>query len=258
MVRHRSVITALALWGATAALGANAAEPKDETTVGMTPSYFTGDYGTGATTKIWYLPFYARVKHNDWRFKATVPLIRVDSQNTVVSGGSVVARGGGTRSVSGLGDIWLEGRYVFHNRGSAPDVVPYLKMKLGTASRSKGLGTGENDVESGLGLEWYVAPSLFPFARVGYRFVGSPPGLPLNNVLTYEGGATLAVHTRNYLTGFLYGHQSQQSGFAAPLDVMVAWDTKLTDRRGAQVYVDKGLSNGSPNYGFGVGLYAHF
>lgn len=229
-------------------------------TGGIAPAYFQGDYGTGHTTKIWYVPAYIQYRQQDWRMKLTVPYIRVESPGAVVSGGTVISPGGSQAATthSGLGDVWLEGRYTIHGTGSGPDLVPYGKIKFGTASRSEGLGTGENDYEGGLGLEWTVGNSLFPFVNAGYRVVGKPVGWNLQDIYTYEGGATFGLGDSRYLTAMLSGRESVQPGGSAPLDALLAWDVLNTAGAGWQVYVDKGLSNGSPNFGVGVGVHTRF
>jgi hypothetical protein len=226
--------------------------------VGVQPSYFSGDYGTGQTTKIWYLPAYVQYRQSDFRLKLTFPYIRVDSSGAVVSGGTVIAAGGGPRVThSGMGDAWLEARYTIHGQDHGPDLVPYGKIKFGTASRADGLGTGENDYEAGLGLEW-TFHDTFPFARAGYRIVGNPPGSNLHDIAIYEVGSTFALNKTQFLTPMINGRESTVTGGTAPLDAILAWDYLWKPGTGIQLYVDKGLSNGSPDVGVGVGVHARF
>ncbi len=242
-------------------MGAGAvAQAAGSTTVGVTPAYYEGDYGTPSTTQIYYLPFYIKYRRDNLTLKATVPLLSVHSTGAILSGGTVVGSRGATTSTteSGLGDIWLEGRYRIRGIGTAPDILPYAKIKLGTASRSSGLGTGENDYEGGVGFEWSVGTTVFPFADVGYRIVGSAPGLVLQNMATYDGGASVEMNRQNFLTGMFASHQSEQPGFPGAADAIVAWNYYPQPGHGLQVYFDKGLSNGSPNWGVGVGLERPF
>lgn len=229
-------------------------------TLGVQPSYFEGDYGTGTTTKITYVPVYAKYKTGNVSLKLTVPYISVESSGALVSGGTVIGTGttGTTAHNSGLGDVWAEGRYKIHGTGDAPDVSPYVKVKFGTASRTKGLGTGENDYEAGLGFEWAVGKRTFPFLDAGYRLLGSPPGRNLRNIFTYDGGVTWKVDEKNFLTGMYSGHEASQVGFASSADAIVAWNHETRPGTGYQLYADKGLSNGSPNYGIGAGAYVRY
>lgn len=236
------------------------AEQNSSLSLGVQPSYFTGDYGTGTTTNITYIPVYAKYKTGDLGLKLTVPYISVESSGALVSGGTVIGAGtGGTNTRhSGLGDIWAEARYRFRGIGNAPDVSPYAKIKFGTASHADGLGTGENDYEGGLSFEWVVGRTVFPFFDIGYRFVGSPPGKNLRDIATYDGGVTYKVDGVNFLTGIYSGHQSTETGFADASDLLVAWNHDTRPGNGFQFYLDKGLSNGSPKYGVGIGAYGRY
>ena len=236
------------------------ADQNTSLSLGVQPAYFTGDYGTGTTTKITYVPVYAKYKTGNLSLKLTVPYIAVESSGALVSGGTVIGSGTGNavRRKSGLGDIWAEGRYRYRGTGDAPDVSPYAKIKFGTASRADGLGTGENDYEGGLGFEWVVGRAVFPFLDIGYRFVGSPPGKNLRNITTYDGGLTYKVDAMNFLTGIYSGHQSTATGFAEASDLLVAWNHETRPGNGFQFYLDKGLGDGSPKYGVGSGAYMRF
>lgn len=229
-------------------------------TVGSMATYSEGDFGTGSNTKIWYVPTYFVYRQGNVKLKLTVPYISVESQGAVVSGGSVIGRTGTAQTTreGGLGDIWLEGKYTVRGSGAMPDLVPYAKVKFGTASASRGLGTGKNDYESGLDLEWVVGSSVFPFATLGYRVVGKPANTNLRNILTYDAGSSFMVATQHVLTLMYSGRQSAQPGFPAASDAIAAWNYDLTPGNGFQVYVDKGLSTGSPNYSVGIGGQVRF
>lgn len=241
-----------------------AADSSSNLTLGVEPSYSEGKYGTSTDTKIFYLPFYAKYQDGDLGIKLTVPYISVESTGVVLSGGTVIGRKGksgataSSTTESGLGDIWLEGRYRIHGAGGVPDFVPYAKVKFGTASSSQGLGTGENDYEGGLGLEWAVADNWFPFVTAGYRFVGSPSGLNLSDFATYDGGVIYRASHTDYVTAMFSGHGSAQAGTSAAADALVAWNHRMGSGIGLQAFLDKGLSNGSPSYNLGVGLEKHF
>ncbi len=249
-----------AVAGFVTAGSAWADNPPTSLTVGITPSYYEGNYGTSTTTKIYYLPVWAKFKAGNISLKLTVPFLSVQSAGALVSGGTVIGNGGSNTVTtnSGLGDIWAEGSYRFRGAGGVPDISPYLKVKFGTASYSRGLGTGQNDYEPGIGFEWAVGTTLFPFADIGYRFVGSPPGLTLLDVPTYDAGVTYKLDDRNFLTGMFAGHDATQAGFSRTADLLVAWNYYTRPGSGFQVYIDKGISNGSPDYGAGVGVQTRF
>ncbi|MHB1587847.1 MAG: hypothetical protein ACYCRH_12740 [Acidiferrobacteraceae bacterium] len=228
------------------------------TTVGVMPSYFEGTFGTPNTTKIWYLPAYLDYRGRTYGFKITVPYLKVQTQGAVFSGGTVVgSHGGKTTTASGLGDIWLKGTYTLHGR-QGTEFLPYVKVKLGTASAAQGLGTGQDDVEGGLEADWTMGPRTFPFAVIGYRFVGSTIAYPLQNILTYQAGSSFGLGGDRFLTALFTGHQSEQPGFPASADAVVAWNYSPHRGLGLETYLDKGLSSGSPNYGVGIGVQDRF
>lgn len=228
-------------------------------TLGNIPSDYQGRFGTQHTIGIFYDPTFLQYQTSTLRLKLTVPYIAVSHLpvGATVTNGSLTNRTSSqkTTNASGLGDIWLAvHKTVIPEKGLRPALVPYVKVKFGTASASKGLGTGRNDYEFGLGVNTTIGANMFPFAHVGYRFVGSPPGQNLQNIVTYDAGVSAALTPRNILTVMYSGEQSEQPGYAGPADAIVAWNHNVTAAgSGFQVYLDKGLTNGSANIGIGVG-----
>lgn len=239
---------------------AAAAEAAPQFTLGDLPSFYQGSFGTNSTLNIFYNATYLQYQNSKLRLKLTVPYLAVSGlpNGAVLSGGNVVSRKNAatqTHSASGIGDIWLAAHYtVLPSQGLMPAVVPFAKVKFGTASASQGLGTGKNDYELGLGLDETIGTRIFPFVHVAYRFVGNPPGDNLRNIWTYNLGSSFVLDSRNILTGMFSGAQSEQPGYNGPADLVVAWNYNITSAgTGFQVFVDKGMSNGSPDYGVGLG-----
>lgn len=237
--------------------------------VGNQISYYQGDYGTSQTTHIVYDETYLEYRQDRLSLRLVIPYEWVSGLpegGVITSGGSVLNQSGKkssskttTHSANGIGDVWLTGRYaVVPLKRSHPGVDVYSRVKFGTASYSDGLGTGENDYEFGVGITGYLAPRGYPFADVGYRFVGSPSGLSLDNVVTYDAGYEYAATRRSVLTAKFVGQQAELSDQSAPADLVLGWSYRLNERGGIQFFVDKGLSDGSPDYGLGVGAHLNF
>jgi len=228
-------------------------------TIGNIPAYYRGTYGTGQTIGIFYDPTFLQYHTKTLRLKLTIPYMSVSNLpvGTTLTNGTVSTRTSSTttQTVSGWGDVWLAAHdTVIPERGLRPAIVPYAKVKLGTAQVSKGLGTGKNDYEFGVGINTTIATNMFPFAHVGYRFVGSPAGQQLRDIATYDAGVSVAITNQSIWTFMYSGGQSEQSGYAGPSDAIVAWNYNVTSAgSGFQVYLDKGLSNGSAQLGGGVG-----
>ncbi|MDA8389668.1 MAG: hypothetical protein M0Z76_02870 [Gammaproteobacteria bacterium] len=228
-------------------------------TLGNLPAYYSGRYGTANTIGIFYDPTYIQYQNPSWRVKLTVPYMSVSGlpRGSSLSGGTIASRSqtGQTTSASGLGDIWLAAHYTaVPERGLSPAIVPYGKIKFGTASAREGLGTGRNDYELGVGLDTTIGTNVFPFAHAAYRVVGSPPGQSLQNIVTFNGGVSVATSPRDIITAMYAGAQSEQPGYPGPSDLIVAWNINVTTAgSGFQFYVDKGLSTGSARIGGGIG-----
>jgi len=227
-------------------------------TASITPSYYSGTYGTNTRTDIFYLPLNFLARTGNLTLKATIPYIRVHSQGAIIAGGAVVGTGGQARTTSGLGDIWLEARYRIRLNNQGTSVAPYVKVKLGTASKSKGLGTGANDYEFGGRFITRIGRRVYPFAQIGYRILGSSAGLALNNFMTYRVGVSYVVDARNIGTLLYDGHQSSQPGLAAASELIGAWNYRIRRDSDLQAFALLGLSSGSPDYGGGISYLYHF
>lgn len=228
-------------------------------TLGNMPAYYQGNFGTRHPIGIFYDPTYLQYQSPTVRLKLTIPYVAVSNlpQGAKLAGATLAVHTTSTTTInaSGIGDIWLAAHYtLIPESGLRPALVPYTKIKLGTASASEGLGTGRNDYEFGLGLNTTIGANIFPFTHVGYRFVGSPPGQTLQNIITYDGGVSVAATRRNIFTIMYSSEQSEQAGYAGPADAIVAWNYNVTTAgSGFQVYVDRGLSKGSAKIGGGIG-----
>lgn len=228
-------------------------------TLSNNAAFFHGKYGTEHNIDIYYDETDLQLSEDKWQLKLTLPVISIKNLpvGATLTGGNVTTSTTSTqtRDSSGIGDVWLEGRYkIYSGKGLVPSVSPYAKIKFGTASASSGLGTGKNDYEAGLFLQQVATPKLFPFAKVGYRVIGKPSGSDYRNIATYQVGATYALSAKSFITPMFSGSQSIVRHGANPADLIVAWNYNFTAKgSGIQVYVDKGLTNGSASYGIGVG-----
>jgi hypothetical protein len=90
----------------------------------------------------------------------------------------------------GLGDAQLGVAYQLPVRGFAAAVR--AGVKLPTASRSKGLGTGKSDYAVGADLSKSVG-RVTPFAAVTYTVVGDPENIELKNSLAGQAGAAVRL-----------------------------------------------------------------
>ena len=186
-----------------------------------------------------------------WTLELTVPYIRVSGGSTFVNGpGGPVQTSGDDED--GLGDLVSRGLYTIPSRA---DWMPFVdligRVKFPTASRSKGLGTGEFD--GGIETEWvWVVGDFVPFVSGGYRFLGSSSDVPLHDVWLASGGGMYRVLDALRAGLYLDYQQAATSSSGTRLDLVpfVSW---MVDRHwSVDTYVSAGLASGSPDVGVGL------
>ena len=168
--------------------------------------------------------------------------------------------GGGTATNSGLGDIVAAvGRTVV---GGGNDDVFQLdvvgKVKFGTADANAGLGTGKNDYSGQLDATYWVTDETSLLGTAGYRIIGKPAGITVNNV--FFGSAGLDHATSNVTSaGVLFDYVQKITFYGyEQKDGMVYVSHKLSPTLKAMGYLLKGFSNGSPDRGIGATLTGYF
>jgi hypothetical protein len=223
--------------------------------------YSTGKYGGTKSVDILYIPVTATYEEDKLTLKLTVPYIRVTGAGAGVIPGlgrTGPASNGRTPTTtsSGLGDVIASAGYQIYNVNALRlDLVG--KVKLGTADPNKGLGTGKNDYSAEVDGYYVVRKTTF-FATAGYKIVGVPAGITLNNVAYGEIGASQKLDDINSVGGMLDVAQSPSPVGAGPETVTAFITHKLSDTTKVQPYVLRGLSNGSPDFGFGAMITGTF
>jgi hypothetical protein len=232
---------------------------------GVVPSYTSGDYGTGDNVNILYLPLIFKYYPSD-RVRATVvvPWVRQSSTQVVSAGGTFYRirgrniRSSATNSESGLGDIILRGEVdLLQEMGDTPALTVEGKVKLPTASESKGLGTGELDYGITFELGKTVDRNYF-YGRLGYTVVGEPSGADFNNPFLYEAGVGLRLSPELSLNLSLEGRTAIDDQVDNPLEAVAGGTYRLRSDLSLNGYFLVGLSDGSPDYGLGVGFLQKF
>lgn len=265
--------TALALAGLLAIGGAQAA---DGVTFGVGIDYSSGDYGTGTTTDILSVPFSARYASGNWTYKASVPWLRVSGDPNVLPGlGQVVntnphgrGRGGvvvpGTTptgpesgTASGIGDLNLSATYGFDTGG--PFGIDLTgKAKIATADEDKGLGTGANDY--GLAVDVYRAfGQTTLFGGVGYTALGNSEYVDVDGIANASLGVSRKLGATGNSVGVAYDwRQAASSRFDDRSELTGFYSFGGASPNRFQVYATAGLSDGSPDWGGGVGYTRRF
>lgn len=238
---------------------------EDQFSLGAGFDYSTGKYGGATSTDILYIPVIAKYETGDLTLKLTVPYISVTGTTGVVIRGvgrvRPAARGGmttmmttttatSTTTASGLGDVIAAAGYnIYEQDALAVDIVG--KVKFGTADASQGLGTGKNDYSAQVD-GYYTAGNTSYFATAGYRAIGKPAGLTLNNVAFGTLGANRKLNDRTSAGIMLDAVQSASPAGAGPRELTVYVAKKLSKTLKVQANALKGFSDGSPDWGIGA------
>jgi len=246
----------LALLSCAAAVPAAAQDDKGSSlSVGI--DYTTGDYGQPSDTTITYVPVTYKLGGRPWQFGVTVPWIKVEGPGNVTRDTGRIGGAGATRTESGIGDVLLFATrsLAVTQGGLALDLTG--RVKLGTASRSDGLGTGENDFHVQLDA-YAVAGEFTPFATLGYKFLGDPPGIALRDVLYAELGAARRLDEQRSAGLMWHGQERTTAGGSPQSEVTAFYTRRFGQGWKAQFYGLLGLADGSPDYGGGAFLIRAF
>ena len=222
------------------------------TTTGF--DYSTGKYGGTNSTNILYIPFMGEYKiADDWALKVTVPYIRISGPGNVLPNLGSVGTPTQTSSTtqSGLGDVVTSVTHDFYyDKTSGLLIGATGKVKFGTASRARGLGTGKNDTM----LQLDVADSLgdwTPFASVGYRVLGKPPGIELQNGFYGSAGATYKLAPATSVGASIDLKQKSTTTGSSLAELSGFVSHRLDGHWRMQGYVVAGLTKASPDVGCG-------
>ncbi|HEY6094225.1 MAG TPA: hypothetical protein VIU93_04655 [Gallionellaceae bacterium] len=220
--------------------------------------YSTGKYGGTTSTDILYIPVVAKYETDTLTLKLTVPYISVTSLGNVVRGMGVISRSTSTRTTtqSGLGDIIATAAYVVYDAsGLLLDVAG--NIKFGTASASKGLGTGQNDYSAQLDA-FYTVDATTLFATAGHKIVGVPEGIAVNNINYGTLGVRQKLDNRHAVGLMLDAAQSPTELAPGTRELTAFITSQLSSDRKLQAGVMKGYSDASPDWGVNLMLTSYF
>ena len=248
-------------------LGAEAPEPeKDKAAptwqVALTPNYSSGSYGTGTNTSIVYVPLSVQRLFKDGDVALVVPLVSVtgDGSVTLLSGVPNRRTTAGTSlgpriTQVGLGDLVLRGRYYALDQADWwPTIALTARLKIPTAQRGRGLGTGEFDEGFGVESSRTFFDKWVLFADAGFTFIGKPAGFNLRNQWNYDVG--LGYYFTKALTLSLYyeEYRAVVQGNQNPQDILISLSYDWSPRMSFNASTQVGLSDGAPDYALSAGI----
>lgn len=219
--------------------------------------YNTGKYGRTQSTDILYVPVTGRYQGKSWTLKLTVPYLQITGPATVISmingvnlTGTAATNTPLTRS--GLGDVIASATHNAYNGGASGLMVNLTgKVKFGTASSIKGLGTGKNDYTLQSDL-YQVTGDLTNFGTFGYKIHGSPVGYKLNNVFYGSLGGSYKFNQKTNGGMMLNLGQKSTATGSSHIEAILFVSQKFDKDWKAQGYVLKGFTNAVPDWGVGA------
>jgi hypothetical protein len=248
--------------------------------IGASVYHSTGNYGTDSETTITSVPLSIRRLFRDGDITFIVPLLSVtsDCNVTLLSGvpnktggtcptqtittknGKQVTRLRQTRTTeTGIGDLVLRGRYyVLDDRGFIPTVALTGRVKIPTADRDRGLGTGEFDEGVGIEVSKMLTDQWIGFVDLGYTFVGDPPGLDLRNQWSYDIGGGYYFTKALLASAYYEEWTSVIAGLANPRDLLFALNYTAAPAFRVNGSIARGLSSGAPDWAFTAGVNVRF
>ncbi len=233
--------------------------------IGTEPSFSSGNYGTGSNIDITYVPLILEFYPSErLRLTGELPWVRQTSSEFTAVGGMGMfqhVQGGNFQTMnveSGPGDILFRGEYtLLPETADTPALIVAGDLKIPTADESKGLGTGKWDTGLAVELGKTIGES-YVYGRIGYTFLGGRKGLGLDNPFHFEGGIGHNITSRLSLNAFLEGSTAIDNSFDAPLSTGINGDYQLRSDLSLTGYFQLGLSDGSPDYGLGIGFLQKF
>ncbi len=228
----------------------------DRLTLSTGMDYSKGSYGETSDTEIWYIPLSVKLEKSLLTYKLTLPFIQITGPGYVTGAEAVPGKTGSSAqsTETGMGDIIASASYtLIPYQIKKPTLDLTARIKFPTADETRGLGTGETDYylqADGL----YSFGSLTSFGTLGYKIYGDPPGMNYENVFYYSIGGSHSFS--NILSGgLIYDfRQSATTSGTAVKEVTAFTSRKLDSKTKLLVYLVKGLSEGSPDWGVGINL----
>ncbi|MGY2258980.1 hypothetical protein [Pseudomonas sp. SDO55104_S430] len=218
--------------------------------------YSSGDYGTGTTSEIWYVPVVAKYETGPMIYKVTVPWLRITNPEVGPDGDPLP---GGCRDVeSGMGDTVTSVDYAVLDGSEGGLLVDLIgKVKFPTADEDQCLGTGKTDytaqvdVAKGFGR-------VTGFATLGWKKYGDPTGTDFDDPFFATLGFAMPVATRTS-AGLSYDWRDRVVSTGSQIQELTLFLThRLNHEWKVQLYAVKGFSDASPDAEGGLMLFHTF
>ncbi|GGJ45720.1 transporter [Sphingopyxis bauzanensis] len=227
--------------------------------------YQQGDYGAGAKVETMSTSVGVAARTGRVRLAAAVPYLRTTAPvDVVVSQGGVfgtpLLADDGNQTVrtrrEGLGDATLQAAYDLPVAGFAASLGGGLKLP--TASRAKGLGTGKVDYAVNAQLAHPLGNGVTPFASVGYSILGKPDDFTVRNTLSATAGTRAALSAGTSAALSYSYEQSASQNLADRQSIGLGLGVALGRKLQLGFQGEAGLSRGAPDMKLGLQIGAGF
>jgi hypothetical protein len=132
------------------------------------------------------------------------------------------------------------------------------RVKFPTADADNGIGIGEFDEGVGLEMTKSLPDRWWAYLDGGYNFIGDPPGVNFHNQWWYALGLGHDVTDEVKLSLFYEEYRALVDTVNNARDLLALANYVVSDTVHLTGSLLVGLSNGAPNYGFGVGVRFRF
>lgn len=243
-----SILFTLLALAALAPLGAAQAAGSTSVSVGL--DLASGDYGTNETTDTYTAPVAVKHENGPWTLRANLPLVHVEGSFSRDQGTGA----GGNRSETGIGDLTVAAHYTLIDNPDGYSLDLGGKAKIATADADKTLITsGENDYSVQVDV-FRSLPEMAVFATLGYTAKGEPAGLDYRNPFYGAVGLSLPLATGRSVGAAWDYRQKVIRGGDPVSEVSAFYSQRFDPHNKMQLYVVRGLADGSPEFGGGVVL----
>jgi hypothetical protein len=216
--------------------------------------YSTGTYGGSDTTETWSMPLSLKYQRGAWAYRLGTSYLWTRGTQSVTPEGEPLPGGGTVETTQGYGDVTASvsmSVLEMDEDSLGGDVTG--KIKFGTASARKALGTGENDYALQLSL-YRAFDAWMPYLDVGYRWKGDPAGLDYANVWSATLGTSYQINKRSSL-GMDYAWRERLTATGAAISEATLYlNHKLSADVRLNVYGVAGFSDASPDWETGLML----
>ena len=215
--------------------------------------YSSGNYGSPSKTETWALPLSLKYRTDVWSLRVSTAWLRVKGNGNVTPEGDPLNTPRTTSTSEGWGDVSTTVTYnLLDERTTWVGLDISGKIKFGTASTAKSLGTGKNDYT--LQAEFFkpMKNKWTPFMSLGYKWKGDPQAIEYRDVWLGSVGADHRI-SPTLSFGGSYDWQQAVTSTSAPIrEAMLYLNFRLNAASRMALYAVGGFSHASPDWGSGL------